>query len=354
MIVDDLTTDDSTAVAELFRANTIISPEEERETRGVLATLDEDNGGGVLLLQPKEDLSFEELESIADAYSSAVPEFEHVEVDQDISLNGIPFFSRFWSDHTTEEVELADEEEPADEKLYVAPVTVAVIDSGVDTSHEIFKGHQFTTGWNAVDHDTVMYDDVSHGTHIAGIIASEVPGVVIAPYKIVGEDGGKLSNVVEALNRAIDDDVDVINTSFGVMDYSYVLEYLTNSAHDKGIVVVSAAGNNATDEAFYPASYDKTIAVAGVYTNGFKMPNSNYGDWIDIAAKGYHIRSSIPGNSYGYKSGTSQATAFISAAVADILINQGLELSFSEVLNALQESGEPVSSSELSGLKYIH
>jgi subtilisin family serine protease/cell division protein FtsL len=357
MLIDDLSTEESNAVAELFHANAIISHEESRDTRGVLATLEEEAGGGVLLLQPKNELSMDELEAVADAYKSAIPEFEYVEVDQDLDLSGWPFFWKFWD---KEEVELTEENhqeaesEPAnDEEVYIAPVTVAVIDSGVDSTHEIFKGHTFTDGWNTLTHDTVMYDDVGHGTHIAGIIADEIPGVVIAPYKIVGEKGGKLSNVVEAFNKAIDDDVDVINTSFGVIDYSYVLEHLVNTAYYKGIVIVSAAGNNATDEHFYPASYDNTIAVAGVYTNGFKMPKSNYGDWVDIAARGYHVRSAIPGNSYGYKSGTSQATAFVSAAVADILINQDLELSFSDILKSLQESGKEIESGDLAGVKYI-
>lgn len=352
ILVDDLTAENSVAIAELLKADAISSEPDERDTRGILATLQEDSGGGVLLLQPKEDLSAEELQSVAEAYEEAIPEFEHVELDQDLEMSGFPFFWKNWGTEE-ENVQLSEVTTEEAEPVVTVPITVAVIDSGVDITHEIFNGHTFTTGWNAISHDTVMYDDVGHGTHIAGIIASEVPGSIIAPYKIVDANGGKLSNVVEAFSKAIEDDVDVINTSFGVMDYSYVLEHLVDNAYKKGIVVVSAAGNNATDTPFYPASYEHSIAVASVYSNGFKMPKSNYGEWVDVAAKGYHIRSSVPGNSYGYKSGTSQATAIMSARVARILIENGADISFEDLLETLKTSGKTIESGDLAGVPYV-
>ena len=85
------------------------------------------------------------------------------------------------------------------------------------------------------------------------------------------------------------------------------------------------------------------------------MEKSNYGDWVDVATLGYRIYSSLPGDSYGYKSGTSQATAFISARVAEILASNGLgnDMSFEAVLNKLIEEGSIIEDGKLSGVVAI-
>ena len=148
------------------------------------------------------------------------------------------------------------------------------------------------------------------------------------------------------------DDVDVINTSFGLFSPSASLEKLVEEAYDERIIIVSAAGNDDSSSGFYPATYDHTIAVASLYPNGKKMDKSNYGDWVDIAALGYRVRSSIPDDSYGYKSGTSQSTAFISAEVARILASYGLgkSLDFEDVLEKLTRGLEEIEIGELAGV----
>jgi hypothetical protein len=349
MMVDDLSApDDSSLMTDLFKANVLISTKDvERASRGLVVSLED----GYLLLEPVNELSDVELGTIAGVYEESIPEFEVVEVDQDVELFDSPIFWKNWDELevelTSESIDLEDEP--------LKPISVAVVDSGVDVEHEIFTGHEVSTGWNTVDGDTNMYDDVGHGTHIAGIIASEMAGAVIAPYKIVGAQGGRLSNVIEAFEKAIDDDVDIINTSFGLMSPSHSLGRLVNEAFEEGIIMISAAGNEDSSIGFYPASYDNTIAVASLYPNNKKMDASNYGDWIDVATLGYRVRSSVPGDSYGYKSGTSQATAFISAEVARILTINGLEneMSFEEVLEALLEERELVEEGELEGVAII-
>lgn len=355
MTVDDLSSlgNDSPFVSELLRADVLMAePEVNRENTGLVVTLNTDSSKNMLLLQPVKPLSDVELATLAQQYEKAIPEFEHVEVDQELEL-----FSPYYNWPITEPLGAPPTlpQYPSLSRTEVKTIRVAVIDSGVDATHEIFAEDPVLTGWNTISGNTTMVDDVGHGTHIAGIIASESENIEIIPYKIVDSQGGKLSNVVEALSLALDNDVDVINMSFGVSSPSYALEALVEKAYEENVILVAAAGNNGTDHGFYPAEYEHTVAVASVDSDGSKMPNSNYGDWIDIAAYGYHIRSSLPDNAYGYKSGTSQATAKVTAAVVALLesASSNSEWTLKQVLSALQAEGEVISDGELAGVTRI-
>lgn len=362
MTVDDLSSsgNNSPFVSELLRADVLMAePEANRENTGLVVTLNTDSSKNMLLLQPVKPLSDVELATLAEQYKKAIPEFEYVEVDQELELLS-PSYSWPIADPLGAPPTLPQELDTVStdsglSKTEAKTIRVAVIDSGVDASHEIFAEDPVLTGWNTVSGNTTMVDDVGHGTHIAGIIASESENIEIIPYKIVDAQGGKLSNVVEALSLALDNDVDVINMSFGVSSPSYALEALVDKAYEENVILVAAAGNNGTDHGFYPAEYEHTIAVASVDSAGEKMPNSNYGDWIDIAAYGYHIRSSLPDNAYGYKSGTSQATAKVTAAVVTLLesASSSSEWTLEQILSGLKAEGEVVVDGELAGVTQI-
>ncbi len=345
MSMEDLSgTSDSPVMTQLYQADALLPLEQaDPNALGLVATLD--GGESMLLIQPTTPLSPEALAAAAADYAASVPEFEHVESDQILSLES-PVFTWRLQGAAPElpPVELSSEVD--------SPVKVAVIDSGMDETHEIFASTTVQTGWNTVDDDDSMYDDVGHGTHIAGIIATYAPGVEIVPYKIVGASGGKLSNVLEAYSKALDDDVDLINSSFGVPSPSYALEALVSTAYAQGVLVVAAAGNNGADTGFYPGHYAQTIAVASTDATGHKLPSSNYGVWVDVAAYGYHVRSSLPHNEYGYKSGTSQATAIVSAAVARLLM-ENPDLTFQEVLDALESGAEQIPDGTLAGTPIV-
>ncbi|MFA4815150.1 MAG: S8 family serine peptidase [Candidatus Gracilibacteria bacterium] len=352
MRVDDLlNTEDSLLVSELVQANAFLDAGASGYPQGLVVSLSSDRG--VLLLQPVEELSEVELQTVAGEYKEAIPEFEEVEIDQELDLSS-PFYD--WNFPF-----IGEKEEPATEVAPVATVDlaeetiqVAVIDSGVDITHEIFANVQVSEGWNTLEDNDNMYDDVGHGTHVAGIIASDAPGVEIIPYKIVDANGGKLSNVLEAMAKALGDDVEIMNTSFGLSSPSYALEAMVERAYEQGVIIVSAAGNNAATTGFYPAEYAHTIAVASVDTAGNKLPKSNYGDWVDVAAYGYHVRSSLPDGQYGYKTGTSQAAPVVTAAVARLLLSEHTgELTFEGILSALKASNEVIIGGELAGTPII-
>lgn len=348
MSVEDILSNeaDSLLISELYKADALIPTRSEKDTKGLVVSLKDQDL--FLLLRPQDSLSDEELVEIADAYQRSVPEFAHVELDQEISLEGPVYDLTLYPKAYPEDKPVELTSEPTQE------VVVAVIDSGIDETHEIFIDVPLDEGWNTITEDSTMEDDVGHGTHIAGIIVSNAPGVTIAPYKIVDSKGGKLSNVLEAFAKAIEDEVDVVNASFGLGTSSYALETLIGKAYDAGIIVVSAAGNAGKDTGFYPAGYAQTIAVGSVDAGGHKLTSSNYGSWVDVAAYGYRVKSSIPDNQYGYKTGTSQSTAFVTAAVARLLMTSTEDMSFYEVLSSLEEDSlESIQDGDLAGTPIV-
>jgi len=359
MVIDSLLSEHYYLQADLFQTNSLdVKNIKEEDHQGLLVTLDQDLlEHGFLMLQPSEALSEEELEKIAERYEAVIPEFASVEVDQNVELFGEPHYRVVPDEYVnlTEETELIfTDEEPSEEpEAFVAPlIRVGIIDSGIDLYHEAFDEVNIIKGWNTITDDTVMYDDVGHGTHIAGIVTANNPTVEIIPYKIVDKNGGRLSNVLEAFDKAIADEPNVINASFGLMSPSYSLEVMMNEAYLDGIIVVAAAGNSDSSKGFYPATYDTTLAVASVDGTGEAMEKSNFGNWIDIAANGHQIKSTLPDDKYGYKSGTSQAAALISSRVAEILALEG-EWTLEKVIQALQEEKVQVESGKLAGVSIV-
>ncbi len=332
--------------SELLQANSF-EPESALDNQGLVVRLRGPNADFVVL-RPQKALNADALNGLASAYQEAIPEFETVELDQDVSLQG-PVYD--WTDRVEPSVQLS--EETSDEPVLASEkdVVVAVIDSGIDPEHPLFEGRSIRPLVNEVNDDPS--DEVGHGTHIAGIVAQNSPHAVIAPYKIVGADGGRLSNVLRAFRHATEDGADIINMSFGLYSESASLERMLEDAYKDGVVVVAAAGNNNNSFGFYPATYPESFAVAAVDADGEKMPKSNYGDWVDVAADGYLIKSSLPGGVYGFKSGTSQATALVSARVAEILWSASGDLLQDEILRQLEAERSTVPDGPLAGIAII-
>ncbi len=88
----------------------------------------------------------------------------------------------------------------------------------------------------------------------------------------------------------------------------------------KGAVVVAAAGNENTGGPSYPAAYPNVIAVAATNEYDKRASFSNHGSWVDVAAPGVNILSTVPGG-YGYRGGTSMAAPHVSA-LAGLLASQ--------------------------------
>jgi hypothetical protein len=244
-------------------------------------------------------------------------------------------------------------------------VKVAVIDTGIDDSHEdlqgavVFRGTAIPASYYGErsyykEEYEGTKDNFGHGTHVAGIIAARdngygctgiAPECSIISIKALEKRGnvgsGKSSWVATAILQAIDEGADIINMSIGGNNIKDELMYeAIKKANNNNIVVVCASGNAAGSRVYYPAGYDETISVSAVEQSGdsvtFAASYSNFGNWIDMCAPGSNIMSTIPGG-YAEKSGTSMACPIVSGAVA-LLLSLDNTLAPSQVADILEIS----------------
>ncbi|SFB35568.1 Serine protease, subtilisin family [Cohnella sp. OV330] len=212
-------------------------------------------------------------------------------------------------------------------------IVVAVVDTGVQLDHPDLKG-RLVAGTNIVDPSAPPEDDVGHGTHVAGIIAAEVnnnEGVAgmtwytkVMPVKALDNSGaGTTYSVAEGIIWAADHGAQVINLSLGNYAEAQFLHDAIKYAHDKGVIVVAASGNDNTDRPGYPAAYPEVVAVGATGSDELRAPYSNYGDYIDVAAPGTSIASTYPGSRYAALSGTSMAAPHVSALASLMLAADG-------------------------------
>jgi thermitase len=200
-------------------------------------------------------------------------------------------------------------------------VVIAILDTGIDKEQEDLVG-KVIAEVNFTDSPTT--DDIyGHGTHTAGIIAAWAgsgTGVAGLAHDCrlmnvkVADDQGRFDSSVAAkgVNWAVEHGANVINMSLVSTEPSPSLEEAINYAWNQGVVVVAAAGNLVGTKIVYPAYYSNCIAVAATDSNDCVASWSSQGDWVDLAAPGVDIYSTLPGNEYGYKSGTSMAAAHVS------------------------------------------
>ena len=213
-----------------------------------------------------------------------------------------------------------------------AGVTVAIIDTGIDTDHEEFQGRISKLSYNASDDKivkdydmSVIEDEQGHGTSVAGTLGAAMndKGVAgIAPEAEllvikcdVDAEGNFLraSDLVFGLAYAIEADADVVNMSF-VTDEN-IFSYYTKLAVDSDVICVAAAGNDSTALLNYPAADENVIGVGALDSDWELAAYSNYGDNSDIVAPG-SVYTTKMGGTYGYTQGTSLASPIVAAAAA--------------------------------------
>jgi len=238
--------------------------------------------------------------------------------------------------------------------------TVAVIDTGIDYSHNEFKD-RIVEGYDFVNNDNIAEDLNNHGTHVAAIIAGEndgfgitgaAYGANIMPVKVLGADGtGYTSDIIAGINFAASRNVDVINLSLGGGVNSQAMQNAIANASNLGVTVVMAAGNNGGASPANPASNAANygLAVGAVNQSGNLTGFSNRsGPSINyVTAPGEGIKSAIAGNdgySYETYSGTSMATPFV-AGLAALLIDYDTSLTPDQIVSLLTSTAENSTSS---------
>ncbi|MFJ8263799.1 S8 family peptidase [Rummeliibacillus sp. NPDC094406] len=229
-------------------------------------------------------------------------------------------------------------------------VKVAVIDTGIDRNHPELKG-SVVKSTNIINPMNTTTPD-THGTHVAGIIAGKkdngIGGYGLDPAaKILSLDvfdGGFWTfdyTIANAILEAVDEGADVINMSLGGSVPSEVLQEAIDKAISKGVIVVAAAGNEASDMAVYPAKYEGVISVGSINKEKKLSDYSSYGPSTDVVAPGEDVYSSFydlqKGSTFTKLSGTSMASPVVAGTVA-LLLSKHPNLKPAEVEYILEKT----------------
>jgi serine protease len=249
-------------------------------------------------------------------------------------------------------------------------VTVAVIDTGVTQVSDL-AATTFVEGYDFVDDDADASDLHGHGTHVAGTVAQStnnglgVAGIAyqasIMPIRVLDANGfGSVADIAEGIHFAADHGATVINMSLGGRMPTQLLEEAVRYAHDKGVTVVAAAGNENSDGASYPGRFPHVIGVSALGPTGEKAPYSNYGVGVDISAPGGAKTADHPEwgilqqtvnrrnprqPEFAFFQGTSMASPHV-AGVAALIQSQGIT-DPDEVEKVLKRSATPVADDKL-------
>jgi subtilisin family serine protease len=255
-------------------------------------------------------------------------------------------------------------------------VRVFVLDTGVDFSHPDLIA-KLAPGHNYLNSFSTAQDDNGHGTHVSGLIAGALNGtgmvgpglqVEITPFKVLNYGGvGGVSSIGQAIRDAADQGADIINMSLEIALDTFALRTATEYAVSKGVLVISASGNQGRTSVSYPAAYPSVLAVGATSYFDVRTYYSNQGAALDIVAPGGLTANSIlsawtrgtdlvispkcpaklqevNGGLYCENNGTSMATGLVSGAAA-LMMSMRPDLSAGDVQEILLETAAPISGS---------
>ena len=314
-----------------------------------------------------ESIDMEEIvqdESIRDeiAVTGELPELEDPQDDlREVDVSDITPESEEMTDEGDDEYDLFDllawhldevtEDRKSLEYATGRGVRVALIDSGVDTSHPVLAGKlDLERGKSYVDDDDSLTDYHSHGTETAGIIAQIAPDAKITPYKVMNATDGESRWTLAAIVDAVNDGNDVINLSLGtykclddseerilVATYKRAIRYALNN----DVAVFASSGNKGinldqnyeTNKVLHlPGEIKGVNTIASVW-NDSEVSYSNYGSCVEFCA---------PGGDVVYRDGLLDITALIYVTyptykdngLAAIGVPQGYTLSYGTSLSS--------------------
>lgn len=245
---------------------------------------------------------------------------------------------------------------------------VAVLDSGCDYNHPDLAANIWTNpgeipgnqrdddnngivddvhGYNSAAKTGDPMDDGSHGTHVhgsIGAVGNNGQGVVgvnwearLMPVKFLAGGYGDTADAIEGILYATKMGARITSNSWGGINYSKALEDVLASSP---ALHICAAGNDSFNNdvrAVYPAGYQipNLVAVAASDAQGQLAGFSNFGvDSVHVAAPGDKIYSTLPGNDYGFKSGTSMAAPQVSG-VAALIVSEFPQISNQQLKDRL-------------------
>lgn len=207
------------------------------------------------------------------------------------------------------------------------PIRVGIIDTGISNTHPDILAN-VKGGVNTINPRKNWNDDNGHGSHVAGIAAAVDndigvigvgPAIDLYAIKVLGKNGsGFLSDVIEGIQWAIANGMQVINVSLGTSADIQSFHDAVIAAKNAGLVTVAAAGNSG-GSVIFPAAYPEAIAVSATDQNNVIASWSSRGPEVDLAAPGVSIYSTYKGTGYATLSGTSMAAPHVAGSVALVL-----------------------------------
>lgn len=253
--------------------------------------------------------------------SATVDDLPGIELPDDIKdFNDVTSAALDW---LSDKIGFSDIKDRLEKEIENNYVLVAVLDSGVDTDHELLKDRLVESDVNLSNSGikNSAEDDYGHGTHVAGIVANNtLDNVKIKPYKVLNGNGkGSIVTIALAVDMAVQDGADVINLSLTSEGENQTMTDAVNNAVANDVNVVVAAGNsshNLDSRKVTPACIEAAITVSATDKDDKLASFSNYGGPIDIAAPGKDIESSYLDNKYTSMSGTSMAVPQVTAGIA--------------------------------------
>ena len=207
-------------------------------------------------------------------------------------------------------------------------VKVELLDSGVNYSEDIDV--KYRVNLIPDNNFNVLYEDFSgHGTSMASVISAKDngkgltginPNAELYSVKVLDDEiKAPLSRIVEGIRWGIDNDMDIINMSFGTSVNSLILKTAIEEAGEAGILLVSATGNNSEKGVQYPAAYPQVLAVGSMNENSSISVFTSTGNEMDVIAPGEKIETTGIFSTIQSTEGTSIATAQVSALASKIL-----------------------------------
>lgn len=216
---------------------------------------------------------------------------------------------------------------PERESACGATVAIGMIDTGINEDHETFDGARLEV--RRLSEDELDPSRAIHGTAVAALLVGDpatrspglVPGsplvAVDAFYRVGADERADVFTLIEALGFLAGEGVGVINLSLSGPPNTVLEDLVNRLVTEEDIVVVSAVGNLGPNaEPAYPAAYDPVIAVTAVDREGNVYRRAVRGPHVDLAAPGVDVWTAASISGARWKTGTSFAVPFVSAAAA--------------------------------------
>jgi subtilisin family serine protease len=240
-----------------------------------------------------------------------------------------------------------------------APVTMGIVDTGLNIDHEVLAGAEINL--TRIAPEDYSASGAVHGTAVAAILVgdpeSRVPGLlpglplvaVDAFHKSAGDERADAFTLVRAVDYLAENGAQVINLSLAGPPNTVLEDTLLQLTRDRRIPVIAAVGNDGPRaEAAYPAAYDNVIAVTAVDRSGMVYRRAIRGPHVELAAQGVEVWTAASVEGARWKTGTSFAAPYVTAA-AVLLLQQDPTLTPEEIRARLATSARDLGTEGFDG-----